>query len=64
MDNSFSLPMFKGVKKSYPDWARRFVATCQQRNCADAPELDSLTKLPSDPKEESKDSDAKKMRLP
>jgi hypothetical protein len=48
-----SVPLFKGVKSSFPDWARRFVATCEQRNCADAPEIDALTNLPSDPKEES-----------
>jgi hypothetical protein len=53
-----SVPLFQGVKSSYPDWARRFVATCEQRNCADALEIDSLTNLPS--KEESKDSDVKK----
>jgi hypothetical protein len=55
-----SVPLFKGVKSSYPDWARRFVATCEQRNCVDAPEIDALTNLPSDPKEEAKDDVVKK----
>jgi hypothetical protein len=44
-----SVPLFKGEKLKFPDWARRLAAVCEQKHCADALEMD----LPVDPKTEA-----------
>jgi hypothetical protein len=50
-----SVPLFQGVKAKFPDWSRRFVAICEQKNCADALEVDMEGRLPVDPKVTSTD---------
>jgi hypothetical protein len=55
-----SVPLFKGVKSAFPDWSRRFLAACEQKNCADA--LDAAFVLPVDPKVKITDVDKQKAR--
>jgi hypothetical protein len=55
-----SVSLFKGVKSKFPDWSRRFVAACEQKNCADA--LDAAFVLPVDPKVKTTDVDKQNAR--
>jgi hypothetical protein len=55
-----SVHLFKGVKSTFPDWSRRFVAACEQKNCADA--LDAAFVLPADSKAKTTDVDKQKAR--
>jgi hypothetical protein len=59
-----SVPLFKGEKLKFPDWARRFAAVCEQKHCADALEMDLISRLPVNPKiEATEEADRKKHNL-
>jgi hypothetical protein len=59
-----SVPLFKGEKLKFPDWARRFAAVCEQKHCADALQMDLISRLPVNPKTEAtEEADRKKHQL-
>jgi hypothetical protein len=51
-----SVPLFQGVRTKFPDWLRRFVAFCEQKNCAEALDMELTLRLPTDPKTPSADA--------
>jgi hypothetical protein len=57
-----SVPLFKGVKTKFPDWSRRFVAICEQKNCADALDMELTLRLPTDPKIPITDDDEQEIQ--
>jgi hypothetical protein len=53
----FFNPPPQDVKTKFPDRSRRFLAICEQKNCADALDMDLTLRLPTDPKTPSLDDD-------
>jgi hypothetical protein len=55
-----SVPVFKSEKLKFHDWARRFAALYTQKHCAEALEMDLMTRLPVNPTIEAQEEEDRK----